>query len=83
MILIFKLMGILFYGISMLSTKLTGPLLTFLGACCVYCIITRSWRDVLILASCISIVYLFYFLGGLLLGVLKTAEGNLTNFLHA
>ena len=81
-ILIFKLAGILLYGISMLSTKLTGPLLTFFGACCVYCIITRSWRDVLILVSCISIVYFFYLLDGLLLGILKTAEGSLTNFLH-
>ncbi len=82
-ILIFKLAGILLYSIFMLSTKITGPLLTFLGACCIYCIVIRSWRDVLILAACIAVLYLFYLLDGALLGFLKTAEGNLSSFLHA
>ena len=73
-ILIFKLAGILLYSISMLSTKITGPLLTFLGACCIYCIVIRSWRDVLILVSCISIVYLFYLLDGVLIKAINAIE---------
>ena len=76
-ILIFKLAGILLYSISMLSTKITGPLLTFLGACCIYCIVIRSWRDVLILGGCISIICIFYILDGFLIVGIKVIEKTL------
>ena len=83
LILLVKTAGFLLYGMTLLSAKLAGPVVTFLAICAVVSAFGHHWRDVFILAACCGAVWLLYSGAGFLIGMLRLAGCRMTDYLRA
>lgn len=66
-----------------LSSYVVGPVFIFTAGCDIFCLMKKSWRDVLILTMIILGIMLLFFLAAFLQVKLENAENSIRRFLRA
>lgn len=80
-ILIVKIASGLVYLAAHISSRITGPVLFFMGGCCIWSVCTSNWKSAAILGAACVLLYLVYLLAGVIIAALSVVSDIMLGFL--